>query len=151
MERVIGTATTRRSARPTEFAFAGVVTAYCLVVDALAVLYLEPLSTQSLGPLAVAYHPVDPPLVIVPIFLLILLLLLRLSAARGLVRAALIAFMGAACANVISARVWSAGVPDYIVFRHVDLVANVPDMIMVVSSATVFASMLVSLVRRRPG
>ena len=124
------------------------MTAYCLVVNAIAVIYLEPLSTRSLGPLAVAYHPVDPPLVLVPVFLLILLVLLRLSAARGLVRAALISFMGAACANVISARAWSAGVPDYIVFRHADLVANLPDLIMVVSAATVLAAMLVSLARR---
>jgi lipoprotein signal peptidase len=88
-------------------------------------------------------------LVLVPVFLLILVLLLRLSAATGVTRAALIAFVGAACANVISSRVWSAGVPDYIVFRHVDVVANTADVVMALSAATVLGMMVVRGLRRR--
>ena len=150
MDDVIRIEATGRPARPTEVAFAVVVTAYCLVFNAFAVIYLQPLSTRTLGqPLAVAYHSVERPLVLVPIFLLVLCLLLRLSAARGARRTALIAFIGAACANVISASLWSAGVPDYIVLRDVDLVANLSDVIMTVSAATLLASMIVDLVRGR--
>jgi hypothetical protein len=138
-----------RPVRATDVAFVAVVSAYCLFFNALAVEYLDPLSVRSLGPLALVYHPVEPPLLLVPVFLLVLILLLRLSAVTGVTRAALIAFVGAACANVISSRVWSEGVPDYIVFRHVDVVANTSDVIMAISAATVLGTMVVRGLRRR--
>ena len=49
-------------------------------------------------------------------------------------RGALIAFVGAACANIASAAFWQTGVPDYIVFRNVDVIANVSDVVMVGSA-----------------
>jgi hypothetical protein len=138
-----------RPVRATDVGFVAVVSAYCLFFNALAVEYLDPLSPRSLGPLALVYHPVEPPLLLVPVFLLVLILLLRLSAATGVTRAALIAFVGAACANVISSRVWSEGVPDYIVFRHVDVVANTSDVVMAISAATVLGTMVVRGLRTR--
>ena len=138
-----------RPVRATDVAFVAVVSAYCLFFNALAVEYLDPLSVRSLGPPALVYHPVEPPLLLVPVFLLVLILLLRLSAATGVTRAALIAFVGAACANVISSRVWSEGVPDYIVFRHVDVVANTSDVIMAISAVTVLGTMVVRGLRGR--
>ena len=53
-----------RPVRATDVAFVAVVSAYCLFFNALAVEYLDPLSTRSLGPLALVYHPVEPPLLL---------------------------------------------------------------------------------------
>src|SRR4249920_627004 len=101
----------RKSVGPVDVAFAGVVAAYCLCGNALATAYVEPLSADNLGPLALAYHDRPPPLFLLP--------LLACPVLPAVGRGALIAFVGAACANVASAALWPTGVPDYIVFTNV--------------------------------
>ena len=46
----------RKSVGPLDVAFAGLVAAYCICGNALATAYVEPLSADNLGPLALAYH-----------------------------------------------------------------------------------------------
>ena len=135
----------RKSVGPLDVAFAGIVAAYCLCGNALATAYVEPLSADNLGPLALAYHDRPPPLFLLP---LLLLLLLAGPVLPAVGRGALIAFVGAACANIASAAFWQTGVPDYIVFGHVDVIANVSDVVMVVSATVVVATILGRLVRR---
>ena len=135
----------RKSVGPVDVAFAGLVAAYCLCGNALATAYVEPLSADNLGPLALAYHDRPPPLFLLP---LLLLLLLACPVLPAVGRGALIAFVGAACANIASAAFWQTGVPDYIVFGNVDVIANVSDVVMVVSATVVVATILGRLVRR---
>ena len=135
----------RKSVGPLDVAFAGLVAAYCICGNALATAYVEPLSADNLGPLALAYHDSRPPLFLLPLLLLLLLVCPVLpSAGRG----ALIAFVGAACANIASAAFWPTGVPDYIVFRNVDVITNVSDLVMVGSAAVVVGAMLARAARR---
>ena len=135
----------RKSVGPLDVAFAGIVAAYCLCGNALATAYVEPLSADNLGPLALAYHDAPPPLWLLPLLLLMLLVCPVLpSVGRG----ALIAFVGAACANIASAAFWPTGVPDYIVFRNVDVITNVSDLVMVGSAAVVVGAMLARVARR---
>lgn len=134
--------------RPTEVAWAALVGAYCVVGNALATAYVEPLSTDNLGPFALAYHRSDPPLVILPLLLLLLLVCPVLPAAG---RAGVVAFVGAAYANIGSAALWRTGVPDYIVFRNIDVITNVADLVMVGSAVVVIASILARLGKRLTG
>ena len=122
-----------------EVALAAVVAAYCVTANALATTYVEPLSRDNLGPLALAYHERRPPLALLP---LLLLLLLASTALPGVGRAAAIAFVGAAYANIGSAALWPTGVPDYIVFRNVDVIANLSDLVMLSSATIILASIL---------
>src|SRR5690349_23897494 len=101
----------RKSVGPLDLVCAGLVAAYCICSNALATAYVEPLSADNLGPLALAYHDREPPLFLLP-FLLLLLLVSPALPSVG--RAGLIAFVGAACANIASAAFWQTGVPDYI-------------------------------------
>jgi hypothetical protein len=136
----------RKSVGPLDIAFAGVVAAYCICGNALATAYVEPLSADNLGPLALAYHDRRPALFMLP---LLLLLLLACPVLPAVGRGALIAFVGAACANIASAAFWQTGVPDYIVFRNVDVIANVSDLVMVGSGAVVAGAILAQLGRRK--
>ena len=135
----------RKPVRPLDIAFAGIVAAYCLCGNALATAYVEPLSADNLGPLALAYHDRPPPVFLLP---LLLLLLLACPVLPAVGRGALIAFVGAGCANIASAAFWPTGVPDYIVFRHVDVIANVSDVVMVAAAAVAVATILARVVRR---
>ena len=87
----------RKSVGPLDVAFAGLVAAYCICGNALATAYVEPLSADNLGPLALAYHDSRPPLFLLPLLLLLLLVCPVLPLVG---RGALIAFVGAACANI---------------------------------------------------
>ena len=136
----------RKSVGPLDVAFAGVVAAYCICGNALATAYVEPLSADNLGPLALAYHDTRPALFMLP---LLLLLLLACPVLPLVGRGALIAFVGAAWANIGSAAFWQTGVPDYIVFRNVDVIANVSDLVMIGSAAVVVGAILAQLVRRK--
>ena len=80
---------------------------------------------------------------------LLLLLLLACPVLPAVGRGALIAFVGAACANIASAAFWQTGVPDYIVFRNVDVITNVSDLVMVGSAAVVVGAILAQLGRRK--
>ena len=77
--------------------------------NALATAYVEPLSTENLGPFALAYHDRRLPIVLLP---LLLFLLIACPALPSAGRPALVAFVGAACANIGSATLWPSGVPD---------------------------------------
>ena len=135
----------RKSVGPLDVAFAGVIAAYCICGNALATAYVEPLSADNLGPLALAYHDTRPPLFMLP---LLLLLLLACPVLPAVGRGALIAFVGAAWANIGSAAFWQTGVPDYIVFRNIDVIANVSDLVMIGSAAVVVGSILARVARR---
>ena len=80
---------------------------------------------------------------------LLLLLLLACPVLPSVGRGALIAFVGAAWANIGSAAFWQTGVPDYIVFRNVDVIANVSDLVMIGSAAVVVGAILAQLARRK--
>jgi hypothetical protein len=136
----------RKSVGPVDVAFAGIVAAYCICGNALATAYVEPLSADNLGPLALAYHDRRPALYMLP---LLLLLLLACPVLPLVGRGALIAFVGAAWANIASAAFWQTGVPDYIVFRNVDVIANVSDLVMIGSAAVVVGTILAQLARRK--
>ena len=129
----------RARIRPGEVGLAGLVGACCLAVNALAVAHVEPLSPANRGPLALAYHDEHRSLIALP---LLLALLVLFPALHGAGRLAVIAFVGATSANIVSPALWSAGVPDYIVVRRLDVVANLSDVVMVVSAGIVVASML---------
>src|SRR4051812_8297688 len=135
----------RPPVHPRELAFAAVVAAYCMLGNVVAAAYVEPFSRHNTGPLALAYHDKRPPLIYLS---LLLLLLLASAALPPPARVALVAFVGAACANVASALLWPSGVPDYIVFRHIDVIANLPDIVMVVAGTILFASMLARILTR---
>ena len=55
----------------------------------------------------------------------------------------------AAWANIGSAAFWQTGVPDYIVFRNVDVITNISDLVMVGSAAVIVAAILTRLARRK--
>ena len=131
---------------PSEVGFAVVVAACCVAANALAVVYVEPLSVDHLGPLALSHHHVHRPLLL--LLLIPPLLLLLSSALRGVGRTALLVFVGAASANIASLALWSAGVPDYIVLRRVDVIANLSDLLMIASASVVSASILHAVWRR---
>jgi len=136
----------RKAVGPLDLVCAGLVAAYCICGNALATAYVEPLSTENLGPLALAYHDRPPPLFLLP---LLLLALLACPALPSVGRGALVAFVGAAMANIASAAFWPTGVPDYIVFRNIDVIANVSDLVMLGSAAVVIGAILTRLCRRR--
>ena len=119
----------------------------CLAVNALAVARVPRLSLDSLGPLALAYHDKQPKPASVAVVILVLLLGTLLPRVG---RAAVLVFVGAAAANFASPAFWSPGVPDYIVFRRVDLIANMSDLLMLVACVVILASMVVPLMRRIP-
>ncbi len=129
----------RARVRPGEVGLTVLVGACCLAVNALAVAHVEPLSPANRGPLALAYHDEHRSLIALP---LLLALLVLFPALHGAGRLAVIAFVGAASANIVSPALWSAGVPDYIVVRRLELVANLSDVVMVVSAAVVVVSIL---------
>jgi hypothetical protein len=112
----------------------------CVIANAVAVAFVEPLSTHHLGPLALAYHHRHPSfMMILPLLLLPLLLS---SLLRGVIRTALLVFAGAAIANIASAALWIGAVPDYIVLRRLGVITNLSDLIMVASAMVVIASLL---------
>jgi hypothetical protein len=122
------------------------VAADCLAINAVAVAYAPPLSREALGPFAVAYHDASPHPVVFSILAALLALGARLPA---LARLGLMVFVGASAANVLSPAVWPQGAPDYIVFRDLDLIANVSDVLMVATAVLVAGSVVAELVRRR--
>src|SRR6478736_4949187 len=93
----------RKPVGPLDIAFAGLVAAYCICGNALATAYVEPLSADNLGPLALAYHDRRPAVYMLP---LLLLLLLACPVLPAVGRGGLIAFVGAACANIGCAAFW---------------------------------------------
>ena len=70
--------------------------------------------------------------------LLLVLVLVRALSSVG--RAAALVFVGAANANIMSPLIWEPGVPDYIVFREIDLIANLSDVLMLSSAVAIAAS-----------
>src|SRR4051794_19033509 len=96
----------RKPVGPLDVSFAALVTAYCISGNALAAEFVEPLSRDNLGPLALAYHDKQPPLFLLPLFLLLLLVC---SVLPPVGRGAGITFVGAACANIASAGLWRSG------------------------------------------
>jgi hypothetical protein len=128
-----------------ELAICTIVALDCLVVNALAVATVPRLSLESLGPLALAFHDRQPH----PIFAAVLVLVLLLGTWLPRVgRAAVLVFVGAAAANFASPAIWSGGAPDYLVFRRVDIIANISDLLMMGSAVVIVATIAVSLVRR---
>jgi hypothetical protein len=136
----------RRAIRPVEIGIAATICLCCLLANGLAVAHVEPLSVDNLGPFATVYHERRPSL-----FLLgsLLFLLLLASFMPSLGRAALVLFVGAAAANILSPALWGGAVPDYLVLNRIDLVANLSDIVMIVTG-TVAAASIVLLGRRGP-
>ena len=120
----------------------------CLAVNAAAVSGLPRLSLEALGPFALAYHDKAPSFVFVPILVLMLVLVKALSFVG---RVAALFFVGAAIANITSPLIWEPGVPDYIVLREIDVIANVSDVLMLSSAVAIAASISLDLVRRALG
>ena len=135
----------RRPVGPIELLIAAVVALDCLALNAAAVAHVPELSREDLGPLALAYHDRQPNLILLPMMALLLLLGTRLPAVG---RIAVVVFVGAAVANLASPSIWEPGVPDYIVFRDLDVIANVSDLLMIVSAAAIVLSMAVNVIRR---
>ncbi len=127
---------------------AALIAVECLAVNALAVSQLPRLSLEALGPFALVYHDAQPSVVLVPMLLLVLVLVRALSSVG---RAAALVFVGAAIANIMSPLIWEPGVPDYIVFREIDLIANLSDVLMLSSAVAIAASISFDLVRRALG
>jgi hypothetical protein len=130
---------------PLELAIAGVIAADCLLVNAVAVDNVPPLSLHSLGPLALAFHDKQPHFGFAAVLVFVALLSTWLP---RLGRAAALVFVGAALANFLSPAIWNGGAPDYVVFRRVDIIANVSDLLMMTSGAVVLASMIAVLADR---
>lgn len=129
----------RRPIRPLEIGIAALVCAGCVAANALAVAHLEPLSLQNLGPFAVVFHERQPS----PFLLATALFLLLLASfVPGLGRAAIIFFVGAAAANVMSPLFWDGAVPDYLVLTRVDVVANLSDAVMIVTALVAAVSIV---------
>jgi hypothetical protein len=120
----------------------------CLAVNALAVTHLPELTLDSVraGPLALAFHDKHPQPLAVAVILILLLLGAQLPRFG---RAAVFVFVGAAVANFVSPLIWRGGVPDYIVLQRIDVIMNVPDVLMIASAMVVVASMLGASWRRR--
>ena len=136
----------RKSVGPLDVAFAGLVAAYCMCGNALATAYVEPLSADNLGPLALAYHdrrPAALPLAAAPAAAP------RVPGPAGGGSRGADRLRRCRLANIASAAFWQTGVPDYIVFRNVDVIANVSDLVMVGSAAVVVAAILGQLGRRK--
>jgi hypothetical protein len=127
-----GSGGTRRAIRPQEIGIAGLMCAACLLANAIAVQHVPPLTPTNVGPLALAYHERQPSLVLLATGVLLLFLA---SFIRGVGRAAVILFVGAATANVVSPLLWDGAVPDYLALTRIDVIANVSDAVMVVTGA----------------
>jgi len=135
----------RSAIGPTEVAVSSVVAADCLAINAVAVEHAPPLSLDALGPLALAFHDKQPH----PVFIAVLVLVLLLGSwLPRLGRAAVLVFVGAAAANFVSPLIWDAGAPDYLVFREIDVIANLSDVLMIGASVVVAASIVVEIVKR---
>jgi hypothetical protein len=130
---------------PFELAIAAVIAADCLLVNAVAVDHVPPLSLHSLGPLALAFHDKQPHFGFAAVLVFVALLSTWLPRVG---RAAMLVFVGAALANFLSPAIWSGGAPDYVVFRRVDIIANVSDLLMMTSGVVVVASMVTVLAER---
>jgi hypothetical protein len=129
----------------TELAVTSVVAADCLAVNAAAVAFVPRLSLESLGPLALAFHDKQPHPAFLPV--LVGVLLLGTFLPRG-GRVAVLVFVGAAAANFLSPAIWDGGAPDYIVFRHVDVIANLSDLLMMSSGLFIAGTVAVAAARR---
>ena len=136
---------TRRPIQGIEIGMAALIALDCLAVNAFAASELPQLSRESLGPFAVAYHDKQTSLAFVPVLLLLLFLVRGLSVVG---RTAVLVFVGAAIANITSPLIWDAGVPDYIVFRDIDVIANLSDVLMISASVVIAASIGFDLVER---
>ena len=99
-----------------------------LAVNVVAAYTVPPLALDNLGPLALAWHPRSPVILIVGLVLLVGIVK-RMQLRPGLQTVVAI-LLGAGSAQVASI-VWFGGKgPDYIVIRRFDIIANVPDLIM---------------------
>lgn len=136
----------RRPIRPTELAVASVVAADCLAINAAAVRYVPQLSLESLGPLALAFHDRQPHPVFLAVVIGVLLLGTWLPRAG---RIAVLIFAGAAIANFASPVIWDEGAPDYIVFRGIDVIANLSDLLMLGAALVIAGSIVYVAVRGR--
>ncbi len=141
-----GTTRTRLPLGGRELAICMLVTLYCLVMNAFAVAQAPGLSLDSLGPFALAYH--DKQTSPIPIGVIILALLVGTWLPR-VGRAAVLVFVGAAAANLVSPAIWDPGVPDYIVFHRIDLVANAADLLMMAAFVVIVASIAILPLRRK--
>ena len=126
---------------------AALVALDCLVINALVVHSVPTLTVDSLGPIAVAYHDKAPGPLAVAVVVVILLLG---SLLRGIGRIATLVFVGGALANFASPTIWGA-VPDYIVFRKVDMVVNLADILIVAAGTLVVAVLVARLICARLG
>src|SRR4051812_20064617 len=135
----------RAPIRGIELAMAALIAVECLAVNAVAVSELPELSLEALGPFVIVYHDKQPSLVLLPLLIGLLLLVKHLPAVG---RAAALVFVGAAAANVASPSIWRAGVPDYIVVRELDLIANLSDLLMIAAGLVIVGSIGVDGVRR---
>ena len=127
----------RLPVRPSEVALAGLVAANCVMMNAAAVAFVEPLSRRNLGPLALAYHQTQPPLALLPG---VLLLLILATVMPGIGRASVIVFAGAATANIVSRMMRGGAVPDYIVVPRIDVIANLADVLMLAAGVILTVS-----------
>ena len=117
----------------------------CLLINAWAVANAPTLTFDSLGPLALAYHDKQPRPAAVAVIIVILLIGTWLSRVG---RVAVIVFVGAAAANFASPLIWGQGIPDYIVVRRLDLIANISDILMIGAGTVIVASLFAQYVRR---
>ena len=117
----------------------------CLLMNAWAVANAPRLTFDSLGPLALAYHDKQPRPAAVAVIIVILLVGTCLSRVG---RVAVIVFVGAAAANFASPAIWGQGIPDYIVVRRLDVIANISDILMIAAGVVIVASLFAPYVRR---
>jgi hypothetical protein len=135
----------REAVRAVEVLIAALTALSCLVINAAADRHIEPLSRENLGPFALAYHNVRPPLALLAVVLFLPLLAPLL---RGVARAAVLVFIGAAAANIVSPLVWGGSVPNYIVLQKIDVVMNVSDALMLGSAVVIVVSIALAPWRR---
>jgi hypothetical protein len=132
--------------RAVDIAVSLLVALDCLMINALVVEHAPALKLGSVGPLAVAYHDKQPhPLAIAVVVVVSLLG----SLLRGVGRIAVFVFVGSAAANLASPTIWGDGVPDYIVVRRLDVILNLPDILIICAGTLIIATLAPKLARAR--
>ncbi len=122
------------------------VAEFGVTVNAFAAEKVPPLAETNLGPLALAWNDRGPN----PLILIAIIAAIPAGWRLGpLFRTMMAVFAGAVTANAISLFVWPQGIPDYIVIRQYDLIFNVPDLIVVLSAATLVVLVSRDFVRKR--
>ncbi len=135
----------RHPLRPLELALSLAIALELVLVNAIAVAHIPPLQLDSTGPLGLVFHDKSRSFTLLALLVVVALAATRLPA---LGRAAALVFVGAAIANFVSPHLWSGGTPDYLVFHRLEIIANVPDLVMLVAVVVIVGSILFRAARR---